>query len=131
MKNFSAFRGILFDLDGVLYVDNQALDGAVVAVENIRANGIPCRFVTNTSTLSLASLTQKINALGFHIPQHEIISAPQAAVLYLREQSNPVCRLLLSDEVKKDFAEFRQAPFGVNAENGKNCTLSQLVSRLQ
>lgn len=111
MKNFSAFRGILFDLDGVLYVDNQALDGAVAAVENIRANGIPCRFVTNTSTLSLASLAQKINALGFHIPQHEIMSAPQAAVLYLREQSDPVCRLLLSDEVKKDFAEFRQAPF--------------------
>jgi len=63
--------------------------------------------VTNTSTLSLASLQQKINKLGFDIPANEIISAPQAALRYLRNQGDPVCRLLLADDVKKDFAEFR------------------------
>lgn len=107
MNALPAIRGILFDLDGVLYVGSEVIDGALEAVARVRASGMTCRFVTNTSTLSLDSLQQKINALGFAIDKEEIISAPQAAVLYLRQQKNPVCRLLLADDVKKDFAEFR------------------------
>ena len=109
MNSLPAIKGVLFDLDGVLYVGKQAIAGAVAAVERIRASGMQCRFVTNTSTLSLASLQRKINALGFTVEREEIISAPQAALLYLRQQHDPVCRLLLADDVKQDFREFRQS----------------------
>ncbi len=114
MNISSAVKGILFDLDGVLYIGSCAIEGAVDAVAKIRASGIPCRFVTNTSTLSLASLQQKINALGFSIPANEIISAPQATLLYLRRQHQPVCRLLLADDVKHDFKEFHQSDIAAN-----------------
>lgn len=109
MNTLSSLKGILFDLDGVLYVGAKPIAGAVEAVARIRASGIPCRFVTNTSTLSLASLQHKINALGFTIPANEIISAPQATLLYLQRQHDPVCRLLLADDIKKDFTQFRQS----------------------
>lgn len=109
MNSPSSIKGILFDLDGVLYVGANAIEGAVETVGKIRASGIPCRFITNTSTLSLLSLQQKINALGFSIPANEIISAPQATLLYLKHQHNPVCRLLLADDVKKDFKELCQS----------------------
>lgn len=109
MSLFPGIKGLLFDLDGVLYIGSRPIEDAVATVERIRGTGIPCRFVTNTSTLSLASLQKKINALGFAIPAHEIISAPQATVLYLRSQADPVCRLLLADDVKQDFREFRQS----------------------
>ncbi len=105
----AGIKGVLFDLDGVLYIGSKAIDGAVEAVDKIRASGIQCRFVTNTSTLSLVSLQQKINAMGFSVPVSEIISAPQAAVLYLKNLSNPICRLLLTEDVKRDFMEFRQS----------------------
>ncbi len=110
----SNLKGILFDLDGVLYVGRQAIDGAIETVEKIRSTGITCRFVTNTSTLSLESLQQKINGLGFSIPRQEIVSAPQAALLYLKQQPDPVCRLLLAEDVKKDFMEFRQSDTDAN-----------------
>ncbi len=109
MNTLSSTKGILFDLDGVLYVGSSAIDGAIEAIEKIRTSGTPCRFVTNTSTLSLASLHKKIHQLGFSIPENEIISAPQAALLYLQQLQDPVCRFLLADDVKKDFAEFRQS----------------------
>ncbi|HEY9267933.1 MAG TPA: TIGR01458 family HAD-type hydrolase [Methylotenera sp.] len=109
MNTLSSTKGILFDLDGVLYVGSSAIVGAIDAIEKIRASGIPCRFVTNTSTLSLASLHKKIHQLGFSIPENEIISAPQAALLYLQQLQDPVCRFLLADDVKKDFAGFRQS----------------------
>lgn len=104
-----AVRGILFDLDGVLYIGSKVIPGAIEAVAQIRSKGIPYRFVTNTSTLSLASLQRKINALGFDVAAHEIISAPQAALKYLQQQDDPVCRLLLADDVKQDFVGFRQS----------------------
>lgn len=109
MNKLSSIKGILFDLDGVLYIGSKAIDGAIATVDKIRASGLACRFVTNTSTLSLSSLQQKINTLGFHIPAEEIISAPQAALRYLQNQGDPVCRLLLAEDVKRDFAEFRQS----------------------
>lgn len=109
MTTLNNLKGILFDLDGVLYVGSQPIDGAIDAVNKVRASGMQCRFITNTSTLSLLSLQQKINALGFAIPEHEIISAPQATLLYLKRQHNPVCRLLLAEDVKKDFQQFQQS----------------------
>jgi HAD superfamily hydrolase (TIGR01458 family) len=114
MNTLSTIKGVLFDMDGVLYVGSQAIAGAVEAVGRIRASGMPCRFVTNTSTLSLASLQRKINALGFSIPANEIISAPQATLLYLKNQPDPVCRLLLADDVKQDFRELRQSDTTAN-----------------
>jgi HAD superfamily hydrolase (TIGR01458 family) len=109
MTSIQNIRGLLFDLDGVLYVGSQPIPGAIEAVARIRAAGLPCRFVTNTSTLSLASLQKKLANLGFDIPIDEIVSAPQAAVLYLRSLGAPVCRLLLAEDVKRDFSEFRQS----------------------
>lgn len=114
MNTLSNINGVLFDLDGVLYVGSSAIKGAVEAVGRIRVSGMPCRFVTNTSTLSLASLQQKINAFGFSIPANEIISAPQATLLYLKNQRDPICRLLLADDVKKDFKELRQSNTAAN-----------------
>lgn len=108
MNTLSAIKGILFDLDGVLYIDAKAIDGAIEAVEKIRASGIACRFITNTSTLSLASLQKKMNALGFSILGNELISAPQATLLYLKKQQNPICHLLLAEDIKKDFELFKQ-----------------------
>ncbi|MDI1309020.1 MAG: TIGR01458 family HAD-type hydrolase [Methylotenera sp.] len=108
MSDLSALKGFLVDLDGVLYTGSNAIKGAIEAIEQVRAS-YSCRFVTNTSTLSVASLQQKINSLGFTIPANEIISAPQATLLYLQRQVNPVCRLLLAEDVKQDFEAFNQS----------------------
>jgi HAD superfamily hydrolase (TIGR01458 family) len=102
-------QGMLFDLDGVLYVGSQPIAGAAEAVDAIRASGMPCRFITNTSTQSLATLAAKIQAMGFAIPAEEIISAPQATLRYLQGLGDPVCRFLLAEDVRRDFAGFRQS----------------------
>ena len=101
-------RGLLIDLDGTLYIGDQLLPGAVEAVANLKEKGFACRFLTNTSTRSLESLHKKVTALGLPIERDEIISATQAAVLYLRQLGSPTCHLLLNDDPLKDFAEFER-----------------------
>ncbi len=114
MHDFSVFKAVLFDLDGVLYIGKTPIDGSIEAVNQIRNAGIACRFVTNTSTLSIAALQQKLHGLGFAVAQQEIMSAPQAAIQFLQSQENPICRLLLADDVKQDFAQFPQSDTEAN-----------------
>ncbi len=104
----SNIKGILFDINGVLHVDNQPLDGAVETINKIKAK-LPCRFITNTTTQSRETFHQSLVEMGLPISTSEIISAPYAAVLYLRQLNNPSCHLLLSEQVKSDFAEFSQS----------------------
>lgn len=109
MPNFAHIRGIMFDLDGVLYVGSTPIDHAIQTIQQVRGAGYICRFVTNTSTLSLASLQKKLLGLGFAVEQSEIFSAPQAALQMLKQQHNPICRFLLADDVKQDFQQFQQS----------------------
>ena len=51
MKNAHNIGGILFDLDGVLYVGNQVIDGAYDAIRAVQERHIPHRYVTNTLSL--------------------------------------------------------------------------------
>lgn len=104
-----SIRGVLFDLDGVLYVGSQPIPGAVEAVARIKSSGRSCRFITNTSTQSLATLERKLAELGFSLMPGEIISAPQAALRYLRRTGGR-CHLLLAEDVAADFADVPQAP---------------------
>lgn len=108
MNSTPSPRGLLFDLDGVLYVGKEVIPGAIETVAKLREQ-FTCRFITNTSTLSLDSLQRKINGLSFDIAPEEIISAPQAALRYLEQQPDPTCRLLLSEDVKRNFAHLPQS----------------------
>ncbi|MCB5186958.1 TIGR01458 family HAD-type hydrolase [Methylobacillus caricis] len=105
----SSVNAVLFDLDGVLHIGNSPIEGAIETVDLLRVRGIACRFLTNTSTLSRKSLHKKITGMGFYISPEEIISAPEAALRYLEQLGNPVCRFLLTEDVKQDFSHFRQS----------------------
>lgn len=106
-------QGFLFDLNGVFYVDNQAIDGAAEAIKLIKKQ-FPCRFVTNTTTQSVETFHQKLIDLGLPIDKKEVISAPTAAVLYLGQLGNPTCYLLLEEDAKRDFENFPQSETNPN-----------------
>ena len=132
MNTLSHIRGILFDLDGVLYIGSQVIDGARQIIQEIRQRGFICRFITNTSTLSRRSLHHKLTSLGFDIAENEILSAPQATLVYLQQFNDPVCRLLLADDVKQDFQALKQstekADFIIIGDIGEQWSYSLLNS---
>lgn len=105
--SISRIRGFLIDLDGVLYVGDTVIEGAVETIDSLKTRGFPCRFATNTTTKSLITLYNKLKTLGLPIEKKEIISAPRAAVMHLKKKGSPTCFLCMNDDVKRDFAEFR------------------------
>ena len=57
-------RALLIDLDGVLYVEQEPIAGAVEAVGRLRERGLPLRFVTNTTAHSRDRTLHKLARLG-------------------------------------------------------------------
>lgn len=108
-ERWLGIRGMLCDLNGVFYIGEQPLPGAREAITALRQWGMPYRFLTNNTTLSLGSLARQLQAMGLAIRTAEILSVPAAAVLYLRQMGSPTCELVLQEDVRQDFAEFRTA----------------------
>lgn len=104
--DFSRVKGLLFDMDGVWFVGEDPIAGAVETLAHIRSKGLPCRFITNTTMRSLDDLVAKMARLGLDVGRDEIINAPHATALFLRERGAPSCHLLVDDHVRAEFADF-------------------------
>ena len=68
-------RAILIDLAGVLHVEDQAIPGALAALEELRASGIPLRFLTNTTRSPRARIVAQLQQMGFAVSADEIRTA--------------------------------------------------------
>jgi phospholysine phosphohistidine inorganic pyrophosphate phosphatase len=97
-------RVILLDIDGVLYVEDEPVVGAVAAVERLRAAGRTLRFVTNTTNRSRRATLAKLARLGFTVAENELITPAALAVRVCRERGHRRVALFVQDEVEVDFA---------------------------
>lgn len=106
MNNLDNIRGVLFDLEGVLYFGNQPIDGAHDTIRYVNEHHIPHRYITNTTTQSREALAEKLNGLGFPVQPQEILSAPYAACVYLRHRQPRSCYFIVSEKIREEFREF-------------------------
>jgi len=129
---------VLLDLDGTLYIGNEAIPGAIATIMQLRQRHIPLRFLTNTTTKSQAQLVAQLRGLGFPVETEELISAPIAARFELQALQQTMGRRLriwpvVADAIKSDFSEFiydEQHPdFVVLGDIGEQWDLT-LINRL-
>ena len=71
--------GFLFDLDGVLYIEETLIPGAIETVQWLRRRGTPFRFLTNTTMKSAKSLVEKLIGFGIEANQEEMFSTSVVA----------------------------------------------------
>lgn len=89
--------GLLLDLDGVLIVSWEPIDGAVGAIERLRRDRIPFRLITNTTTHSRRGLAERLGATGFDVQDDEIVTAVTATASHLRERHPGATAFVLTD----------------------------------
>jgi HAD superfamily hydrolase (TIGR01458 family) len=70
---------ILLDIDGVLHVSGETINGAPDAVRRLRDDGHRLRFVTNNTTQSRRELVGDLRGMGFDLEDDELQTTAVAA----------------------------------------------------
>lgn len=100
---------LLLDIDGTLYMGDEAVPGAPAAVRALAARGIPIRYLTNTTRFSRRELAGRLRALGFPAGDEELFTAPVAAAAWLERAGLRRVALYVPDSTLEDFAAFELA----------------------
>ncbi len=119
-------KGILLDIDGVLYVGDKVIEGAIETINILRKKYI-IRFITNTTTKTKDQLYQKLVSMGFQIKKNEIFSALDAVKSFL-EKEKAGAFFLVKEEVKGEFKKFEELPvkYVVVADARENFTYKNM-----
>lgn len=81
-----AFDVALFDLDGVVYIGDSAVPGAVECIAQVREEGMRCAFVTNNAGRTPEMVAQHLCELGVSAEPHEVVTSAQAGARLLAER---------------------------------------------
>jgi glycerol-1-phosphatase len=79
----AAFGGVVLDLDGVVYVGDQAVPAAPAALEELRGLGVRLAFVTNNSYRPPGQVVERLARIGVKATVEEVLTSAQAAVRLL------------------------------------------------
>ncbi len=100
-------QAFLFDLDGVFYNDTQPIPGGADVIAQLRAQNVPFRFVTNTTSKGRVSLAAKLQGFGISAEPREIFCPAVAAAAFLREkQASGV--FFTTDDTRAEFDGLRE-----------------------
>ena len=97
------YRGVLIDIDGVLYQGGSVIPGALEAITYLTENEIPFRCISNTTRKCRETICSQLSAMGFRIPIFHIFTPPCAAITYMRAAKKDRFFLLTTGDVDRDF----------------------------
>ncbi len=96
------------DLDGVIYVGDRAVPGAVEFVSWLKERGISYLFVTNSTLRPRSFYAEKLSSFGIYATEEMIITAAYATYRYLlhRERRKRFTVFLLGEDgLKKELSQ--------------------------
>ncbi|BCJ74205.1 acid sugar phosphatase [Catellatospora sp. IY07-71] len=86
---------VIFDLDGVLYLIDRPIPGAVDALARLREEGKPVRFATNNASRRAAEVAALLRGMGIAAQPHEVLTSAGAAAALLAQRLEPGAPVLV------------------------------------
>ncbi|HEY7892471.1 MAG TPA: TIGR01458 family HAD-type hydrolase [Solirubrobacteraceae bacterium] len=102
--------GVLLDIDGVLYVGDEPIDGAHQALARLRGLSSGLRLLTNTTSRSRRAVFEHLCELGFEVRLEEVLTPAALAVRYCEEHAYGSVALLVSDSLREDLGALGERP---------------------
>lgn len=76
---------VIFDLDGVIYLGDTPIPGAIEALNRLTADGHSLFFLTNNSTRARRTYADKLSQMGHPTDAGQVMTSAYATGLYLAE----------------------------------------------
>jgi 4-nitrophenyl phosphatase len=86
--DWSTLRGLLIDLDGVVYTGREPIPGGAGFLTEARRRGLKFLLVTNNSTASPELVAERLGGMGVNVLPEEILTSAQAAAAYVRAHAS-------------------------------------------
>lgn len=83
VDKLSAIRGLLLDMDGVIYRGDTPTPGAPEFFQFLRVAGIEFSLITNNSTRTIAQYVEKLAKMGIFVEDEEVLPVGEATAEYL------------------------------------------------
>lgn len=107
---------LLLDIDGVLYVGDEPLPGAIESLDRLRDLVGGMRVVTNTTSKSRGAVVEHLRALGFDLAEEEVLTPAALAVASCRDRGHRRVSLMVADSLREDLEELDAASEGEPAD---------------
>jgi HAD superfamily hydrolase (TIGR01458 family) len=107
--SLEAVDGLLLDLSGVVYVEDEAVPGAGRALARLRSAGIPIRLVTNTTMRPRRSILERLERLGIEADPSELLTPATLAANRCREAGYDSVLLVVLDDLREDLGDLPES----------------------
>jgi 4-nitrophenyl phosphatase len=97
-SDWAALRGLLIDLDGVVYTGREPIAGAAGFLAEARRRGLKFLLVTNNSTTSPELVAQRLQGMHIEVSPQEILTSAQAATAYVSAHAERGSRVRIVGE---------------------------------
>lgn len=87
------YRGLICDLDGVVYRGAMAVPHAVETLNRVTAHGLPVVYATNNASRSPEDVGDHLRELGVAAQDSSVVTSSQAAAAHLAERLDPGARV--------------------------------------
>jgi HAD superfamily hydrolase (TIGR01458 family) len=115
MATLEGVEGILLDLSGVIYVEDEAVPGAAETLAAVRSRGLPIRLVTNTTMRPRRSILERLERLGLEADPAELITPATLAKSRCEQAGYESVTLVVLDELREDLEGLEQRGESVDA----------------
>jgi phospholysine phosphohistidine inorganic pyrophosphate phosphatase len=99
-------RGILLDLEGVIYQEQDTIPGAVEAIDVLERCGLRICYVTNTTIQPRRAIAKRLASMGISINRDNLMTPPVAAGLLLARMRASRVHLAAAESLAEDFRDF-------------------------
>jgi glycerol 3-phosphatase-2 len=111
----SSYDLLMFDLDGVVYVDGHAVDEAARSIAEARRGGAHVAFITNNASRTPDQVAEHLRELGIDAQDQDVVTSSQAAARLLRDEygESAAVAVLGADGLVAALREARLEPVAV------------------
>lgn len=91
--------GFALDMDGTVYHGERPIEGVKEFIDDLIANNIPFRFITNNSSHSRSFYGDRLRRMGFNVRDEDVLTSTIATLRFLKEEraGKTVCPVATED----------------------------------
>jgi HAD superfamily hydrolase (TIGR01450 family) len=109
---------VIFDLDGVVYLIDRPIPGAVEAVADLHRAGIPVAYATNNASRRAADVAELLSGMGIPATAPEVLTSAGASAALLAQELPAGSRVLVvgAEALRAEVREVGLVPVSTVAE---------------